>query len=86
MQTMSEFADRFKLLTGNQRKIVVHRNYTPQLNQPTERYPLFLYNNYRGGGGYGYGGFGGYGSGFSYYDVLGVPPTFRYFQPIEDVY
>ncbi len=74
-----------ELLTGNQRQIVVHRNYTPQLNQPIERQPQFLYNRYNnyGGGGYGYGG-SGFGSFFNNYS--GLPPTFRYFLPIEDGY
>jgi hypothetical protein len=74
-----------ELLTGNQRQIVVHRNYTPQLNEPREGHPLFLYNRYGGGTGFGYGGFGGgYPFGFNY--IPQYAPAFRYFLPIEDAY
>lgn len=76
-----------ELLTGNQRQIVVHRNYTPKLNTPTPRSPLFLYNRYGGyyGGGMGYApGPYGYGLGFNY--TPGYPPAFRYFMPLEDLY
>ena len=77
-----------ELLTGNQRQIVVHRNYTPRLNEPIERQPLFLYNNYGGyyGGGMGYGFPGRYGFGYGFNSTPGFPPAFRYFLPIEDAY
>lgn len=76
-----------ELLTGNQRQIVVHRNYTPQLNQASPRFPLFLYNQYYG---YRSPGFGGpyfpYAFGYGAYGVPGYPPSFRYFLPLEDLY
>ena len=77
-----------ELLTGNQRQIVVHRNYTPQLNQPTKRHPMFLYNRDGGylGGGPGYGGPGPYGFGYGFNYGYGYPPAFRYFLPLEDLY
>ncbi len=77
-----------ELLTGNQRQIVVHRHYKPQLNQPIERQPQFFYNRYNnyGGGGFGYGYGGGYGFGSFFNNYSGLPPTFRYFLPIEDAY
>lgn len=75
-----------ELLTGNQRQIVVNRNYTPQLHGPSERAPLFLYNRF--GGYYGGGmGWGGLGFGYPFFNYTpGYPPAFRYFLPLEDLY
>jgi hypothetical protein len=74
-----------ELLTGQQRQIVVHRNYTPQLHGPREIQPIFLYNRYGGGtlydGGYGYGG--GYGFGLGWRYIPQYAPAFRYFLPLE---
>jgi len=75
-----------ELLTGHQRQIVVHRNYTPQLNEPLPRHPLFLYNRYGfHGAGLGYGAFP-YGHGFGINHYPGHPPAYRFFLPLENLY
>jgi hypothetical protein len=73
-----------ELLTGNQRQVVIHRNYTPRLHEPRDVQPIFLYNRYGGGVGFGgpYGG-GGYGFGLGWRYIPQYAPAFRYFLPIE---
>jgi hypothetical protein len=74
-----------ELLTGNQRQVVIHRNYTPKLHEPSEPHPIFLYNRYGGythfDGPLGYGG--GYGLGLGWRYIPQYAPAFRHFLPIE---
>lgn len=78
-----------EMLTGIPRQSAGQGNYVPQLNEPTRKSPLFMYNRYGGiGPYYGSGGVSSYhsGFGFGYGYIPQYAPAFRYFLPLEDLY